>query len=138
MAYARNDEDELISNINVTPLVDVVLVLLVVMMVTATYVASRSIPIDPPAAHLTSAAPPAALEVSIDRTGVVFVDATPIALDALRARAARYASGLGPDRARAIVSADRAAAHGDVVGVLDALRDASIEHFSIRVREIGR
>ncbi len=48
MAQANNGDETMISGINVTPLVDVVLVLLVVMMVTATYIASKTIPVDLP------------------------------------------------------------------------------------------
>ena len=137
MAYARGDDDELISGINVTPLVDVVLVLLVVTMVTATYVSSRSIPLDPPTVHQASATPVAALEVSIDRAGVVFVDAAPVDDAVLRQRAIDYLARVGAEQARATLSADRVAAHGDVVHVLDVLRDAHIAHFSIRVREVA-
>ena len=48
MQSASASGDESITGINVTPLVDVVLVLLVVLMVTATYLASRAIPVDLP------------------------------------------------------------------------------------------
>ena len=48
MASSSSNDETLISGINVTPLVDIVLVLLVILMVTASYVASQSIPMDLP------------------------------------------------------------------------------------------
>ena len=48
MAATACNDDEIITGINVTPLVDVTLVLLVILMVTASYVASRSIPMELP------------------------------------------------------------------------------------------
>ena len=48
MAANTNDSDDMIVAINVTPLVDITLVLLVILMVTASYVASKSIPLELP------------------------------------------------------------------------------------------
>src|SRR6185503_10237532 len=57
MATASHDEDELITGINVTPLVDITLVLLVILMVTASYVASKAIPLDLPKGATAEATP---------------------------------------------------------------------------------
>jgi biopolymer transport protein ExbD len=48
MATATHDTDEMITSINVTPLVDITLVLLIILMITASYVASKAIPLDLP------------------------------------------------------------------------------------------
>jgi len=48
MAAAANDNDEMITSINVTPLVDITLVLLIILMITASYVASKAIPLELP------------------------------------------------------------------------------------------
>jgi biopolymer transport protein ExbD len=68
MAAAMTSDDEMITGINVTPLVDVVLVLLVILMVTASYVVSRSVP--PRAARRRDAdAVPSTLVVSLGKEG---------------------------------------------------------------------
>ena len=64
---AQKDDDEMITAINVTPLVDVVLVLLIILMVTASYIASRSIPMDLPTADTGGGTPPRTLAISINR-----------------------------------------------------------------------
>ena len=64
MAARALDDDDLITGINVTPLVDITLVLLVVMMITASYVASKTIPMELPKSA-TGETTPVVLAVSI-------------------------------------------------------------------------
>lgn len=116
------NEDELISGINVTPLVDIVLVLLVVLMVTAAYVTSKSIPMDMPAAS-TRATDAAPLRVEVSLAGLR-VDGGPITLRGLKARVRAYAAAGGP---RGVVAGTSDASHGDVVTVIDVLRREGVD-----------
>lgn len=127
---ASSSSDESITGINVTPLVDVVLVLLVVLMVTATYLASRSIPVDLPKGA-TGEASTAPLTVSLTSGGELYVDGERVEESALRARLVRARSGT-PDL-RAVIAADGAVPHRRVVGVIDLLRQEHIERFAINV-----
>ena len=68
MAASSSNQDEMISGINVTPLVDVVLVLLVILMVTATTLVSRTISVDLPKAA-TGQATHTLLAITLDRSG---------------------------------------------------------------------
>ena len=77
MAAAAHDDDEMITGINVTPLVDITLVLLVILMVTASYVASKAIPLDLPKGA-TAETTPTTLSVSIDKDGKTYLEAAPI------------------------------------------------------------
>src|SRR5688500_17050381 len=85
MAMVSDSNDEPIVGINVTPLVDVALVLLVVLMVCASYLASRTIPVDLPKG-VTGEATPTTLALSVDRDGAVFADGTPVDDRQLRGR----------------------------------------------------
>ena len=129
-SQASSSTDETITGINVTPLVDVVLVLLVVLMVTATYLASKAIPVDLPAAA-TGEASAAPLSVSVDKSGKLFLDGT--ALDeaelARRVRARRA----GDPELRAVIAADGAVSHRLVVRVIDLLRRENVIRFAINV-----
>ncbi|MEM7609605.1 MAG: biopolymer transporter ExbD, partial [Myxococcota bacterium] len=115
------------TDINVTPLVDVVLVLLIVLMVTATAIASQSIPMDLPQGT-TGEASDAVLEVAIDRQGQFFADG--VAVDAAGLDGA-IAAAAGREGIRARISADRAVAHGSVVELMDRLRRGGIMNFAI-------
>src|SRR3954452_16858249 len=114
MATTAQSDDELITGINVTPLVDITLVLLVILMVTASYVASKAIPLDLPKGA-TGEATPTTLAVSIDKDGRTYLDAAPIEEAALRARI-RAAHAADPET-RAVIAADGRTTHAHVVHV---------------------
>jgi biopolymer transport protein ExbD len=130
MASALSPDDELITGINVTPLVDVVLVLLVILMVTASYVVSRSVPLELPKAA-TSEAVPSTLVVSVGKEGELFLDGAAIDARGLRAPV-RQARGADPDT-RAVIAADGRARHAQVVKVIDLLRQEDVTKFAINV-----
>ena len=136
-AVNAGDDDELITDINVTPLVDVVLVLLIILMVTATAIVSKTIPMELPKAA-TGEQTPSSLAVSIDQDGQIFLDTIPVSPEELRTRV-RAARDVEEDL-RAVIAADGRIAHAKVVQVIDILRQERITKFAINVRpeEIGR
>src|SRR5688500_11117907 len=82
-----DNEEDVIAGINVTPLVDVVLVLLIILMVTAQYAAEKdSIPMDLPKAQSGDSAVPTTLSVSIDKDGRFYLDAKELTLEQMRTR----------------------------------------------------
>jgi biopolymer transport protein ExbD len=131
MAAQMNDGDELMTAINVTPLVDVTLVLLVILMITASYVASQSIPMNLPRSATGESTAPT-LTVSIDAQGRTYLDTVPIDPDTLRARF-RAAHEANADT-QAVIAADSATDHGQVVRVIDLLRREQIVNFAINVQ----
>jgi len=132
-AQLANNDDDMITSINVTPLVDIVLVLLVILMVTGSYVAAKTIPMDLPQGA-TAETTPLTLAISIDRDGKLYVDAEPVAEDALRARAAA-AHAADPD-ARAVIAADGRVSHARVVHAIDVLRQEHVVKFAINIDPI--
>ncbi|HXS18240.1 MAG TPA: biopolymer transporter ExbD, partial [Polyangiaceae bacterium] len=83
MAQSNARPGELIASINVTPLVDVVLVLLIVLMVSASYTVSKSLPMDLPKAS-TGENKSLPLTVSVDPQGNLYLDARAISKTDLR------------------------------------------------------
>ncbi|NOQ85180.1 MAG: biopolymer transporter ExbD [Myxococcales bacterium] len=134
---SQHGDDDLITDINVTPLVDVVLVLLIILMVTATAIVSKTIPMELPKAA-TGEQIPSTLAVSIDHSGNIFLDTIPVTPEELRTRV-RAARDVDEDL-RAVIAADGRVAHANVVQVIDILRQEHITKFAINVRpeEIGR
>jgi biopolymer transport protein ExbD len=125
-----SSSDESIVGINVTPLVDVVLVLLVVLMVTATYLASKAIPVDLPTGK-TGEASTAPLTVSLTKAGSLYVDGVPCNEAQLREKLAG-ARRTDPE-VRAVIAADGSVAHRQVIRVIDLLRQEHVDHFAINV-----
>ena len=130
MASQVANDDDMITGINVTPLVDITLVLLVILMVTASYVASKAIPLELPKGA-TAETTPMTLSVSIDKDGRTFLDAAPVDEPALRARI-RAARAADPET-RAVIAADGRTTHAHVVHVIDLLRREDVTRFAINV-----
>lgn len=126
---------EPIHGINVTPLVDVVLVLLIILMVTSSYVASRSLPLQLPKAATGQRADDGPLTIGIDAGGVLSLDGRPVAMNELGERLRRR-KAVGD--ARAVVAADGAVAHRVVVGVIDLLRAEGVTQLAISVAPAPR
>ena len=136
MAASASNDDEMITGINVTPLVDITLVLLVILMVTASYVASKAIPMELPHGA-TGEATPTTLSVSIDREGKTYLDATAIDEPALRQRI--KAAHTADPEVRAVIAADGRTSHASVVHVIDLLRREDVTKFAINIDpEISR
>ena len=124
MAFASQRTGAPITGINVTPLVDITLVLLIIFMVTARLVVSRAMPLDLPQAA-TGGQAQTLFSVSIGPGGDTWVDGERLASDQdllLRARAAL----LGQPELRAVLQADGAVPHRQVLHALDLLRLAGV------------
>ncbi len=130
-ASSNNGNDDLITAINVTPLVDIVLVLLIILMVTANYIASKTIPVDLPKSA-TGEATPTTLSVSIDEKGKLYLDTQSVDENQLR-QLVRKAHDANPE-ARAVIAADGRINHARVVRVIDLLRQEKITKFAINVK----
>ena len=129
-----DDEDE-ITGINVTPLVDVMLVLLVIFMVTASYIVHRSININlPKAATADSALSSKNLAFALDREGVLYLDGNVIEYDRLKSLIEQVRLAAGSDVSlQALITADAETSHGNVVKLIDAVRKNGINDFAINV-----
>ncbi|MES1177333.1 MAG: biopolymer transporter ExbD [Myxococcales bacterium] len=129
-AQSGDSSEEMISGINITPLVDVVLVLLVVLMVTASYLASHSIPVDLPKGA-TGEPTNTVLGVSVTRDGVLFLDGQRVNDREFRQRVST--AHAADSEVRAVIAADGSAAHRNVVHVIDLLRQERVTRFALNV-----
>ena len=123
--------EETIASINVTPLVDITLVLLIVFMVTAKLIVAQAIPFDLPKAA-TGGATQTVLTVSLDGRGQVRADGQEMSDDESLRRVARAALARDPE-IRTVVQASTAASHGSVIHVLDELRKAGVRRIAFGV-----
>lgn len=123
-AFQSNQDDDIVASINVTPLVDIVLVLLVVFMVTAKLITQQGVPMDLPKAA-TAGATQAVLVVSLDERGQVFADGRKLGSDADLRAAATQAEKKNPEL-RTVLQAAGSASHASVMHVLDELRQSGV------------
>jgi len=127
--------DEEISGINVTPLVDVTLVLLIIFMVTAKLIAGQGIPLDLPKAK-TAGATQTVFNVSVDAAGGVLANGSRVQSDAELEQRAAQALKANPEL-RTVISASASATHGKVMHVLDTVRDAGITRVAFAADKVA-
>ena len=120
-----------ISGINITPMVDVVLVLLVIMMVSANYIVSQSLKVELPKAASSDDTTASVAAVTVAKGGGLYFNQEPIDENGLKAKL-RQAVTANPE-INLIVSGDKNATHGDVVHVIDLAKIEGITKFAINV-----
>ncbi|HHH30313.1 MAG TPA: biopolymer transporter ExbD [Polyangiaceae bacterium] len=135
MAAASDDEEGIISAINVTPLVDITLVLLIIMMVTAKIIVSSSLPLDlPKAAKGESVQLVFGLE--LHSNGDMVVDGKRVPDDKAVLGLAKTALEKNP-QLRAVIRADKTVQHGRIIRVLDLLKQAGVSKIAFGVTPIS-
>ena len=128
-------EDEVISGINVTPLVDVVLVLLIIFLITAPVIYQASIKIHLAKASSGESSQDPGINIGIARSGEILWNNDPVNWEELDQRLKK----LGPEASQktAVVSADRETPHGVVIQLIDTLRKAGVTHLALNVEQIS-
>jgi len=128
----KDDDDAMISEINVTPFVDVVLVLLVVFMITAKLIVARGVEIDKPKAA-TGGEVQSTLRVSVNKEGELFVNGDKFTDDATAiARIKTIAATT--DKPKALIAGSRAGAYGNVMRAIDLVQQAGISAIALENR----
>jgi biopolymer transport protein ExbD len=128
---STDDDNGPISAINVTPFVDVVLVLLVIFMVTAPLLMQDSFGIHLPKASSSDKQLSTKLGVAVTRQGQILLNGELASPEAIAARV-RQALQADPGT-QALISADGDARHADVVRAIDLIKSAGITQFAIQI-----
>jgi biopolymer transport protein ExbD len=125
----QDEDSQGITDINVTPFVDVLLVLLVVFMVTAKLIVARGVEIDKPKAS-TGGDVQSTLRVSVNATGELYVNGDKFTDDA-SAVARIKAVAATVDKPKAIIAGDRKTAYGGVMRAIDLVQQAGISAIAL-------
>jgi len=128
----KNGKDKSFE-INLTPLIDIVFLLLIFFMVSTTFIYSDSIKVNLPSAKGEQVQEKKDIRVSLNKKGMIFVNGKVIDDDKLLATLKNKKKEM-PD-VTVIIEADRGVTHGKVVFVMDASRKAGYEKFAIAVEE---
>jgi biopolymer transport protein TolR len=130
---AQQDNDEEITGINVTPLVDIVLVLLIIFMVTANFIVRETVEVDLPRAANGGETVQGLVNVIIDKDGKLFFDGAEVAEDEL---SRKVAEAVAKDKdTRAIISADQTLAYGRVMWLIDVVKGQGIAKFALNIQK---
>jgi biopolymer transport protein ExbD len=130
----EDSSGDAITAINVTPLVDIVLVLLIIFMVTAKLIVSKSVPLDLPKAASGSDIQ-TVFSIVLAADGTTQIDSKTVPNDDVILAQAKAAHDKNPEL-RAIIKADSAVTHGRVIHVLDLLKQAQVAKIAFGVSPV--
>jgi biopolymer transport protein TolR len=133
MAAAR--QRGLITDINVTPLVDIMLVLLIIFMLTAHLIAKQAIEVQLPKASQSASVAPTPIAVTLTREGRMFLNGSEVKPAGLR-DAVKLAMARDP-KTQVIIAGDKNVSHGRVVWVLDLVKSLGVTSFAIQIDPAG-
>jgi biopolymer transport protein TolR len=124
-AFRDEDDDAPITDINVTPFVDVALVLLVIFMVTAKLIVARGVEIEKPKSAVGGTVP-STFRVSVDKNGTLYVNGDRVEDDQAAINKIQFfaSQGTKENPAKAIIAGDRNAAYGGVMRAITLTKQA--------------
>jgi biopolymer transport protein ExbD len=127
--YKDEGDDAAITDINVTPFVDVVLVLLVVFMVTAKLIVARGVEIDKPKAA-TGGEVQSTLRVTVTKEGDLYINKDKFTDDtAAIAKLKELTAGV--EKPKALINGSRSGAYGNVMRAIDVVQQAGIKGIAL-------
>ena len=124
-----SDENEPIAAINVTPFVDIVLVVLIIFMVTTPALVKSYLEVQLPKAASGSQSPPSPLNITLSQDGQIGLNGQEVTREELQNRV-KVMIQENPN-IQAIISADRDMPHGDVIAIIDTIKRVGINKFAI-------
>ena len=131
MAMKSDLDNEAIADINVVPLVDIILVVLIIFMVTAPMFIKPTINVNLPKAASGDQTAPSKLNIALTADGRINLNGTFVDESAIRQRAIDEVAKNSD--VQAIISADKDVPHGKVVGLLDVVKGAGVKKFAISI-----
>ena len=136
----EEDEDEGLNSINIVPMVDIMLVLLIIFMVSTEFVQQElknrippNIPVELPKAASAIDTNPSLLSLVINRAGDLFLNGEPSDLSQVKT----YIDSMkakGTEKMQAVIAADERVTHGAVIELVDNIRLWGIDDFAINTK----
>ena len=123
----------IIAEINVTPLVDIMLVLLIIFMLTAHLIAKQAIELELPRSNQSTAVKPSTLVISLEKEGTLSLNGQHVTPDALRAAISAEVAKDPSHPPQVIVAGDKRVSHGRVVWVLNTVQNLGILQYAIQI-----
>lgn len=131
MAQHPGEADEPITYINVIPLVDVMLVLLIIFMLTASFISSPSLPVVTPKAYTADTTAPRSEALVLSTDGTLYFRNKKMDAAALE-KELKSAAALDPE-IRVVLSADGTTPHNRIVELLDLSRRCGVKKLALGV-----
>jgi biopolymer transport protein ExbD len=123
--------EDVISDINITPFVDIILVVLIIFMVTATTIVKQSIKVQLPEAATAEALQEDSIGLTLTDRGQLLLDGEPSSIEAVQGR-------IRGDKAQnrdvvVLIAADKLVAYGRLIWLIDLIKSEGVANFAFNV-----
>lgn len=137
-AKLGSGDDGEITDINITPFVDIVLVILIIFMVTATTLAKQALLVNLPDAASGETAKETSLGIELDANGTLYLDGEPISEPGLRNAIRRIRSEVEAEGGTvvALIAADESLRYGRVMGLMDLVKQEGVARFALNIEAV--
>jgi biopolymer transport protein ExbD len=134
-ANLGGDDDDAIVDINITPFVDIILVVLIIFMVTTSYIVKQSIKVNLPEAASGESTEDSSLGITIDADKNLLLNGEPTTEEDLRIFIRAEKARMQAEGADVVclIAADHTVPHGEVVGVIDLVKQEGVAKFAINI-----
>ena len=133
---SSQDDDDTITGINVTPLVDVTLVLLIIFMVTASFIVAPAVKVELPQVSKADEPPPRSLHFIVDPSGLIYLNDKKVDEASILGLVQKEVAANAD--VQVLVSADKKVADGQVIHLLDLVRSGGVKKFAISVEMVRK
>jgi biopolymer transport protein ExbD len=136
----QSSNGAIIAEINITPLTDVMLVLLIIFMVTATFFVTEpamEVELPPAVSSDLVTKQDGEITVIINRDGDLFVNEQPVPADNLTQALLEAARAVTADQRVVVVRGDTEAAYGQIIWIMDCARLVGLRHVSLATERPG-
>jgi biopolymer transport protein ExbD len=134
-AKLGGDDEDAIVDINITPFVDIILVVLIIFMVTISYIVKQSIKVNLPEAASGESTEDSSLGITIDADKNLLLNGEPTTEEDLRIFIRAEKARMQAEGADVVclIAADHTVPHGEVVGVIDLVKQEGVAKFAINI-----
>jgi biopolymer transport protein ExbD len=129
---SNNDQDEIVSEINMTPLIDIMLVLLIIFMVSSSAAIESGLDVTLPETSAVSDKTDAILIISLSKSGDIAVQGNKATIETLRETVTENLNKLKTDTV--ILEGDGDSDLSTVMNIMDIARNAGAKNFSIAAK----
>lgn len=129
--FNDGDDEDVISSINITPFVDIILVVLIIFMVTTSYIVQAQIEVNLPKAASGQSEVGSTLTFQVTKDGEYVLDGEMLTLEQI-VESVKKARVAEPD-VRAIIAADKDVEYGKVIDLIDVIKLNGIEKFALNI-----
>ncbi|AWA99754.1 biopolymer transporter ExbD [Vibrio harveyi] len=129
MRFRHNDESGEQANVDMTPLIDVVFILLIFFILSASFQQQNQIKVERPNSQVTDSISNVSITVSVDEQGQIWFDNQPVEVELLTSRVKQKAAQAS--NVSVVIDVDKSIDSGRLIQVVDKVRIAGVNNVAV-------